>query len=255
MGRDRPYYSFKLSQHGRKSTNPRLHVKYKTVHLTTDLDGTSALATLFLSRDARGKGLGKTLSLGRLAFAASHPELLSPDLIADLRGWLDEDGNSPFWDHFTSRFIDLPLEEADRLSVVDGRFILELVPALPIILDFLPPEVAECAGKVHETSARAMAILMKAGFTKTELVDVFEGGPSIQCRADKTVVAREKATMTQAVLTADEAEPLLYFTGKGVDFRATIQPGHLASGAGTPNVHDILGTTKADTIWLAPLEE
>ena len=255
MGRDRPYYSFKLSQHSRKSTHPKLQVKYTTVHLTTDLDGTSALATLFLSKAARGKGLGKTLSLGRLAFAATHPELLSTDLIADLRGWFDDNGHSPFWDGFTSKFIDLPLDVADRLSVEDGRFILELVPAIPIILEFLPPSVAECAGKVHETSARAMAILMKTGFTKTDLVDVFEGGPSIICKAEKTVVAREKTMAAGVTDDSETTSPLLHFTGKGEQFRATIQPGSLAKAAAAPNVHDILDATDADTIWLAPIEE
>ena len=64
----------------------------------TDFDGYSELASLFLAPDARGGGLGRLLSFGRLAFMSQHADRFAPRYMADIRGWTDTAGVSPFWD-------------------------------------------------------------------------------------------------------------------------------------------------------------
>ena len=146
LGVDRPFYSFKRSRHARKASQHDLKVRYDTLQLTTDFDDYTELASIFLAPEARGKGVGRLLSLGRLGFIHSHRERFEDRLMADIRGWVDEDGVSPFWEHLTSKFIQTNFDEADRLSGGDAAFIVELLPALPILLNLLPDSVAECAG-------------------------------------------------------------------------------------------------------------
>ena len=74
LGVDRPFYSFKRSRHARKATQQDLSVRYDTLQLTTDFDGFTELATIYLAPDARGMGIGRLLSLGRLGFIHAHRE-------------------------------------------------------------------------------------------------------------------------------------------------------------------------------------
>lgn len=223
LGVDRPFYSFKRSRHARKASQRDLSVRYDTLQLTTDFDGFTELASIFLAPEARGKGVGRLLSLGRLAFIQTHRDKFEDRLMADIRGWVDAEGRSPFWDHLTSQFIRTDFDIADRLSASDARFIVELLPALPILLNLLPSAVGHCAGKPHELSAGAMGLLVGAGFEATDLCDIFDGGPAIDCRTNRTLIAQ---TVFQATGADVDDSPLkyLHFTGTQDDFRATLGP-------------------------------
>ena len=41
--------------------------------------------------------------------------------MAEMRGWQDENGRSPFWDHLGSKFFGLRFESADHLSAVGDK--------------------------------------------------------------------------------------------------------------------------------------
>lgn len=227
LGVDRPFYSFKRSRHARLSSQMDLRTEYETLQLTTDFDGYTELASIFLAPEARGRGVARLLSLGRLCFVESHPDMFGRRLMADIRGWVDEAGVSPFWEHLTSKFINTDFAIADRLSASDGRFIMELLPSLPILMNLLPDAARICAGRPHDISRGAMNLLMGAGFEETELCDIFDGGPAIQCRADATLIAR---TVRDIVDYKDGPQRLLAFAGTGTDFRAMLTTGDIASG-------------------------
>lgn len=250
LGRDRPFYSFKRSRHARRSYAPPLSVSYETLQLTTDFDGYSALSSLYLSPSARGGGAGRLLSLGRLAFVQQHPRLFSHLLMADIRGWLDERGQSPFWQGLAGRFIDLPIKEADRLSFEDGRFISDILPALPILLNLLGEDVAACAGRPHAASVAAMRILEHVGFRKTDLCDVFDGGPAIECAATDTLIATS-AQRAQGMSAGGARNALLHFVGEAANFRATIGLGDAAAALADSKAVRRLGADGAQAVWLA----
>lgn len=227
LGVDRPFYSFKRSRHARHSSQLDLRTDYETLQLTTDFDGWTELASIYLAPEARGQGVARLLSLGRLCFVESHRDLFDDRLMADIRGWVDEVGVSPFWDHLTSKFINTDFEIADRLSANDGRFIMELLPSLPILMNLLPDAARMCAGRPHDISRGAMNLLMGAGFEETELCDIFDGGPAIRCRADATLIAR---TVRDMEGYGDGPQRVMAFTGEGSDFRATLTTGDMALG-------------------------
>jgi len=221
LGVERPFYSFKRSRHARKASQHDLKIRYDTLQLTTDFDDYTELASIFLSPDARGQGVGRLLSLGRLAFIHAHRSRFESRLMADIRGWVDEDGVSPFWEHLTSKFIQIDFDFADRLSAGNTGFIVELLPALPIMLNLLPSSVSECAGRPHDLSAGAMGLLLAAGFEDTDLCDIFDGGPAIQCRTDKNLITQSAFQATGGGVTESD-EKYLHFAGSGESFRAVI---------------------------------
>jgi len=241
LGVDRPFYSFKRSRHARKASQQDLSVRYDTLQLTTDFDDYTELATIFLSPDARGKGVGRLLSLGRLGFIHAHRDKFEDRIMADIRGWVDADGSSPFWKHLTSKFIQTDFDKADRLSAGDAGFIVELLPALPILLNLLPGSVEACAGKPHDLSAGAMGLLMSAGFEDTDLCDIFDGGPAIRCRTDRTLITQSVFQATGGGVTESELK-YLHFTGDGPDFRAAIGPAYPAAEKAGQAASEALGT-------------
>lgn len=227
LGIERPFYSFKRSRHARHSSQLDLRTDYETLQLTTDFDGWTELASIFLAPEARGQGVARLLSLGRLCFVEAHRAMFDNRLMADIRGWVDEDGVSPFWDHVTSKFINTDFEIADRLSANDGRFIMELLPSLPILMNLLPDAARICAGRPHDISRGAMNLLMGAGFEETELCDIFDGGPAIRCRADATLIARTARGLEGY---AEGPQRVLAFGGVGADFKATLTTGDMSKG-------------------------
>jgi arginine N-succinyltransferase len=68
-----------------------------------------------------------------------EPQRFAEMVLAELRGWFDEDGGCPFWDHVASKFFRLEFDEADMMSAsTDGQFILDLAPRHPIYAELLP---------------------------------------------------------------------------------------------------------------------
>lgn len=232
LGLERPFYSFKRSRHARLSSQLGVRSEYETLQLTTDFDGYSELASMFLAPSARGRGVARPLSLARLCFIENHRELFSDKLMAEIRGWFDEDGNSPFWDDFASKFIQTDFNVADRLSMSDGRFMVELMPAIPIIADLLSERAKYCISRPHDISGGAMKLLMSAGFELSDLIDIFDGGPAIQCRTKATLIARTARDL--ADLKTGGSQRLMAFSGRGKAFRAIMAKGDLAAGTIDP---------------------
>ena len=241
LGVDRPFYSFKRSRHARKASQQDLSIRYDTLQLTTDFDDYTELATIYLSPDARGMGIGRLLSLGRLGFIHAHRERFEDRLMADIRGWVNEKGVSPFWKHLTSKFIQTEFDKADRLSSGNAGFIIELLPALPILLNLLPKTVGDCAGKPHDLSAGAMKLLMSAGFENTDLCDIFDGGPAISCRTDRTIIAQSTFVATGGGVTESDVK-FLHFVGQGEDFRAVLGPAYPDAKKAGREACEALGT-------------
>jgi len=241
LGAERPFYSFKKSRHARKASQVDLSVKYETLQLTTEFDDYTELATMFIDPDYRGQGVARLLSFGRLGFIESHRDRFKDRLVAEIRGWFDENENSPFWDHLASKFIQTDFRTADKLSAGQGEFMIELMPALPILLNLVDERVRDCAGKPHRLSIGAMKLLMSAGFEDTDVCDIFDGGPSIQCRTDRTLVAQ---TVYQATGGGVDQSDLkyLHFTGEAAAFRAAIGPAYPGAEKAGAEPCDLLGT-------------
>jgi len=253
LGGEVPFYNFKRSRHSGRATNPKLAVDYDTLQITTDFYAYSEVASLFISPDGRGTGLGKLLSLGRFGYIQNHREDFLNGIMAEILGWVDNDGVSPFWQHLASRFIDMDFDNADKLSTVDKRFIVDLLPALPIMLNLLPPIVTEVTGKPHDSSRPAMNMLKSIGFEETDMCDVFDGGPAVRCQTDKTWIART-ATRAEEFKALETAENCLHFSGKGKDFKAAIGPADLQHAIADKAISERIRTNNSP-VFIAQMKE
>lgn len=254
VGVESPFYNFKRNHHSGRATNPVLAVDYDTLQITTDFNGYTEVASLFMGPDGRGTGLARLLSMGRFGYIRNNRDQFADGIMAEILGWTDEKGNSPFWQHLASRFIDMEFDNADKLSTIDKRFIVDLLPGIPIMLNLLPDIVSKCTGRPHESSARAMNMLESIGFEETDMCDVFDGGPAVKCQTDKTWIARSTCE-AQSFNAPEDAEICMHFSGQGADFRAALGPALIHQQRADAHAAESVKLNDAAKVYIAQIRE
>ena len=174
-GTYRPYYSFILHNNS----------PYPYLELVKQRLGPSELGSLFLAPEARGKGLGRLLSLSRFLFIKKFPQFFTPTIIAELRGFLFKNNISPIWNTLGKRFINSSFHKADINASKDLNFIEKKFPKQPIYLNLLDQKSIQYLKKVHPNTEPAKQLLMSENFKITNHVDIFDGGPKLECLAKK----------------------------------------------------------------------
>jgi arginine N-succinyltransferase len=215
-----PFYAYRIETTVHQSDFLNVRKEIRTLHLLSQHNGPSEIGSLFLSAAHRGGGNGRLLSLSRFLFMADHLAYFDPVDIAEMRGVFDNQGRSPFWDAIGHHFFDIDFPKADYLSMVNKRFIADLMPKHPIYIPLLPKTAQDVIGEVHEHTRPALKILQDEGFTLAGLVDIFEGGPNVQCSLREIRAIREskRATITHIVQHKLESEPYLV-SNAAHDFR------------------------------------
>ncbi len=194
VGTDRPFYSYLISTLTQKSEELGRIFRNQTLNLTTDLEGSSEVGGLFLHPHERAGGLGMLLARSRYLFIKQHRPRFGDVVLAELRGVMDQAGNSPFWDAIGGRFFGMSFPEADEFNAVHGtQFIADLFPATPIYMSMLPESARSVIGQPHPTGRAALKMLENEGFDWDDYIDIFDGGPTVTCRTDriKTVMDAE----------------------------------------------------------------
>ncbi|SFJ64578.1 arginine N-succinyltransferase [Planctomicrobium piriforme] len=191
VGGFEPFYLYRIetSVHDSRMLNVRKEIP--VLHLEEDHNGPCEIGSLFLHPESRHSGNGRVLSLSRFLFMAEYPKLFDPEVLAEMRGVIDEQGRSPFWDALGKHFFDLEFPKADYLSIVNKEFIGDLMPRYPIYIPLLPPEAQAVIGEVHELTRPARRLLESEGFTYQNCVDIFEAGPMLHCHRDRIRSIRE----------------------------------------------------------------
>ena len=182
VGGEQPFYSYKVSKLIKFSEQLGINVQSEVLFLVNDHTGAVELGSLYLQPDMRRDGNGRYLSRCRYLLLADFPQRFSDTVIAEMRGWLDENKNSPFWVHLGEKFFGLAFDNVDYHSAIKGtQIISDLMPKYPIYVDLLPTEAREVIGKPHTDSLPALKLLAKEGFRYRGYIDVFDGGPTVSC--------------------------------------------------------------------------
>lgn len=182
VGLNRPFYNYKLSKHVKTSEELGITVVSNTLNLVNDFTGDTELGSLFLKPEFRGGGNGKFLSQGRFAMMKDFSDRFGEHVFAEIRGWVNERGESPFWEHLGSKFFNIDYKSADAFSAVKGsQFISDLMPQHPVYLELLPSEAVDVIAKPHKDSASAMNYLLNEGFRYQGAIDIFDAGPVVEC--------------------------------------------------------------------------
>ena len=195
VGLTRPFYNYKLSKHVKASQELDIRVTSNVLNLVNDFTGETELTSLFVMPDFRKNFVGQFLSRSRYLFMSDFPERFSDIVFAEIRGWLDINENSPFWQHLGKKFFNLPFEKADFISAVNGsQFISDLMPRFPVYLELLAEDAVEVIGKPHKDSAPAKRLLEKEGFKYQGTIDIFDAGPVMECERDNIASIKETTT-------------------------------------------------------------
>ena len=184
VGGFQPFWTYELKSVTKKSNILNVNKDVQYLQVKREHNGPSEVGTLFLDPDYRRGNNGRLLSLSRFIFVAEYRELFEKHFLAELRGRIDQDGNSVFWDCLGAHFFDVPFEKADLMVNEDKSFIDDLMPQHPIYVDLLPREAQMVIGMVHDESRSAMRLLEKEGFEQISEVDIFEAGPIVQAETD-----------------------------------------------------------------------
>ena len=221
VGGFEPFYAYRIETSVHESKMLGIRKEIRTLHLEKEHDGPCEIVSMFLHPVLRGRGLGRPLSLARFLFIAEHPWSFDERVIAEMRGVLDDSGRSEFWDAVGRHFFEIDYPKADYLSLLNKRFIADLMPTHPISIPLLPPAAQAVIGRVHPETEPALAILREEGFATTGMVDIFEAGPIVGCPRDSLRLVRESLTDQVAAITDQPAAPGDHLVGtSGIDFRA-----------------------------------
>jgi arginine N-succinyltransferase len=216
-----PFYAYRIETKVHQSETLKVRKEIQVLHLVADHNGPCEIGTLFLAEPYRRDGNGRLLSLCRFVFMAEHPQHFDPVVIAEMRGVLDEQGQSPFWDAIGRHFFQVEYPTADYLSLVNKRVIADLMPTHPIYIPLLPPEAQAVIGKVHPHTQPARHILECEGFRFSGMVDIFEAGPVITCPRDEIRSCRDSKRAAIADISDEPMQGEPYLIGTTArDFRA-----------------------------------
>jgi len=192
VGRDRPFYSYRISTLTQKSEELGRIFRNQTLSLCTDLEGSSEVGGLFLHPHERAGGLGMLLARSRYLFIKQHRPRFGSRVLAELRGVMDPAGHSLFWDALAGRFFGMSFPEADEFNAVHGtQFIADLMPNTPIYVNMLPESARTVMGQPHPTGRAALKMLQAEGFVWECYIDIFDGGPTVTAPTDQIRTVRE----------------------------------------------------------------
>ncbi|MEO1974489.1 MAG: arginine N-succinyltransferase [Pirellulaceae bacterium] len=222
LGGFEPFYAYHIKTSVQQSVMLNVRKEVPVLHLVTEHNGPSEIGSLFLHPDYRGGGNGRLLSLSRFLMMAEYPHLFAREVIAEMRGVINDKGQSPFWDALGKHFFDLEFPKADYLSIVNKEFIGDLMPVHPIYITLLPKEAQEVIGEVHENTRPARRLLESEGFRFNQMIDIFEAGPVLTSPIEmiRSVRDSRSATVVEIVDNLENDQRWLV-SSTSENFRAT----------------------------------
>jgi len=220
IGVEQPFYSYRISK--LTQVSPELGKTFHTDMLTlcTDFNDCSEVGGLFLHPEARSGGLGVLLARSRYLFIRRNRARFAAKVVAELRGVIDEDGGSPFWDAIAGKFFGMDFKEADAFNGARGtQFIADLMPKTPIYTAMLPQDALDVMRQPHPSGRAAMRMLEQEGFSGEGYIDIFDGGPTMAVATDQIRTLKKAKELTVSAIVESHAAPtMLAATGALADF-------------------------------------
>ncbi|GAB5457579.1 MAG: arginine N-succinyltransferase [Henriciella sp.] len=232
IGERSPFFNYRIITLAQASQEANRRYDMDALILTNEFIGFTEVGTLFLREKHRGSGVGRLAAQSRYLLMETAPDRFGEMVIAELRGVVDHEGNTPFWDCLGEHFFRMSFTEADYLSAVtDNQFILDLMPKYPIYIDLLPPEAREVIGRCHSDGVPAFKLLEWEGFRFERVVDIFDGGPIVQAQRALIRTIRESRVLTLQIGEASESSGIAATTSLA-GYRSTLIEG-VAQGEDT----------------------
>ncbi|MCL1076809.1 arginine N-succinyltransferase [Parashewanella spongiae] len=179
------FYHYRVGTEVYHSEQIDVRNEVETLTLCHDYTGSAELCTLFLQDSYRKNNNGRMLSRSRFLFLAQHAERFGDKVIAEMRGVSDAEGNSSFYGWLQQFFLGINFLKADYLSGLGQKaFMAEMMPRNPVYVCLLPQEAQQVIGEVHPNTLPALKLLQGEGFQCRGYVDIFDGGPTVECELE-----------------------------------------------------------------------
>jgi arginine N-succinyltransferase len=203
VGLTEPFYNYRIGTLVHSSRELNVFTRMDTLYLSNDLTGSTELCSLFLLPEYRAGYNGKWLSKSRFLFIAQFQHLFTEKIIAEMRGFQDEAGMSPFYEGLGRHFFKMEFNHVDGLTALGKKsFIAELMPRQPLYVAYLPQDAQDVIGQVHRSTLPARKLLEQEGMHYEGYVDIFDAGPVLQGR-----VSELRAVRDSVLAVADEGRP------------------------------------------------
>ncbi|MBJ00510.1 MAG: arginine N-succinyltransferase [Halobacteriovoraceae bacterium] len=218
------YYFYHLKSEVMKSQSLSVEKEVKSLHFEKTHSGPAEICSLFLSPEFRNSQNGRFLSLSRFLYMAENRRHFEDNVIAEMRGRVNDEGHSPFWDAVGQKFMNIDFVQADYLQMKSRKFIDELLPKYPILVDLLPKEAQDVVAQVHPNTEPAKRILEQEGFQFNGLVGIFEPGPVLEAPLDEVRALKEsKVLEVGEIVDADFESDVFIISNSGkIDFKACL---------------------------------
>jgi arginine N-succinyltransferase len=263
VGLKEPWYNYHVGTLVHASRTLGVYTVAPTLFLANDHTGHSELCSLFLDQRFRVGKNGALLAKSRLLFIADFAHLFAAKVIAELRGKLDADGLSPFWEGLGRHFFAMEYSTADYLTGIGQKsFIAELMPKHPVYVNLLPTASRDAIGVVHADTAPARVMLEQEGFRYEGYVDIFDAGPTLECFRDTIDAVRRSQALP---VTLEKEDPVpdtltndvlwLVTNRKFAEYRALVAaaPARIDRFPLFPYAAAALGVGEGDTVRAVPL--
>jgi arginine N-succinyltransferase len=122
--------------------------------------------------------------------------------------------------------------DADYLTGLGNKtFIAELMPKFPLPTCLLPESARTVIGRVHPSTEPALGMLKAEGFEHRDYIDIFDGGPLIECATGDIRAVRDSQVLQLSIGTpGDQAETYLIHNRQFADCRITAAQARVAAG-------------------------
>lgn len=259
IGLTQPFYSYKLTTITQISSQLDKFSKHTLLQVTNDLTGSTEVGALFLQPEYRRDRMGKMISMARFLFIAAHKQYFAEQVIAEMRGVHDTEGNAPFYSCLPKHFFDMPFTQADYINATQGnQFINDLMPKYPIYVSLLPKAAQRVIGQANAASEPAKIMLEKQGFKYNGYIDIFDGGPTMVAERDQIHAVRTSTTGTVgSIIELPEETPKYVVSNDQFEtFRCSqgrLLPGQKGDVAITPRLASRIQLKVGDKIRFYPL--
>lgn len=202
----------------------------ETLRVCDDYADLTEIGGLFVHPGFRDKGVGKALARSRYLYLATTPHSFGTRVFAELRGVIDENGASPFFDAVCAPWLGISFAQADLMCAKgDNERLVAELPAAPITIASLPDDAKAAMGDCHASGAPARAMLAAEGFRFEGVIDLLDGGALLTAPTTALTSLRRASLATiETIANPPPGEDFLFATTDPAGFRCVSGRGILA---------------------------
>lgn len=181
------------------------------------------VGSLLVHPDYRQFGVGRWLAQSRYLLIAGDIPRFGDHLFSELRGIINDNHHSPFYDGVLAAYFKMSYQEADYLCTHGRQAELNaMLPSSPISTDRIGEAAEASIGRPHQDGMKALWFLEDEGFRFEGAIDLLDGGPLVSApsRYVKTIQSSFLTKIAPGSVDQSDAKSAMLAIGDGAAFRS-----------------------------------